>query len=113
MPTVAVDLEAPHRAAMAFLGAWQAQDFPTMYSLISFSSQETISPDAFRELYEDAQNTMTMNSLDFAGRGLNRIENLQAAQLEYDVTFHTNLLGDITDAGRRMSVILDTQSNQW
>jgi penicillin-binding protein 2 len=113
MPTVAVDLEEPHRAAMTFLGAWQAQDFLTMYSLISFSSQETISPDDFRELYEDTQNTMTMNSLDFEGRGLNRMGDQQVAQLEYDVTFHTNLLGDITDSGRQMTILFDSQTNQW
>jgi penicillin-binding protein 2 len=113
MPTVALDLQEPHRAAMTFLGAWQAQDFPTMYSVISFSSQETISLEDFRELYEDEQNKMTMNSLDFEGRGLSRMDNLQAAQLEYDVTFHTNLLGDISDTGRRMTVIFESQSNQW
>jgi penicillin-binding protein 2 len=113
MPTVPVDLQEALRAAMGFLGAWQAQDFPTMYSLISFSSQETISPDDFREFYEDSQNTMTMTSLSFSEQAFSRIESLQGAQLVYDVTFQTNLLGEIEDIGRTMTVILDERSGQW
>lgn len=113
MPTVPVDMEASLRAAMAFLGAWQAQDFATMYSLISFSSQETISPEAFREFYEDTQNEMTMSSLRFEERGFSRIANLQGAQLNYDMFFQTNLLGEISDTNRTMTVILDSQSGQW
>jgi penicillin-binding protein 2 len=113
MPTVPVDLEEALRAAMGFLGAWQTQDFGTMYSLISFSSQETISLEDFTEQYETAQNEMTMNGLSFSERALSRIESLQAAQFEYDINFHTDLLGDINDSGRRMTIIFDTQVNQW
>lgn len=112
-PTAPVDLDAALRPAMAFLGAWQAQDFATMYSLISFSSQETISPDAFRERYEDIQNTMTMSSFEFAGQGFSRMEGLQGAQLTYDITFHSNLLPDIVDMGRTMTIILDSHYNEW
>jgi penicillin-binding protein 2 len=113
LPTVPVNLEEARRAAAAFLGAWQAQDFPTMYSLISFNSQETISPDAFREVYEDTQNEMTMISLSYSEQAMSRIEGLQGAQLVYDVTFQTNLLGEISDIGRTLTVVLDERSNQW
>ena len=114
MPTVPVDMEASLRAAMGFLGAWQAQDFATMYSLISFSSQETIALEAFREAYEDNQNTMTMNALEFTPVTFSSMDSgLQGAQLVYDLTFHTNLLPDIVDTGRTMTVILDNHTNQW
>jgi penicillin-binding protein 2 len=111
-PTNEVDMQEAQRAAMGFLGAWQAQDFDSMYSLLSFASQETIGPAAFREYYENTQNTMTFEGLDFEPRAMSRV-GPRTTQLSYDLNFHTRILGDIDDPGRNLTIILDPQNNHW
>lgn len=111
-PTAEVDMQESLRAAMTFLSAWQAQDFDAMYATLSFASQETIGPAAFRELYEDTQNTLTFESLSFAPIAMNRI-GPRTAQLAYDVTFQTRILGEIPDANRTLTISLDPQNEQW
>lgn len=111
-PTESIDMSDPARAALAFLGAWEAQNFPLMYQSLTFSAQETISYDDFLARYEDAQNTMTFESLSFQERTMSAISS-QTAQLSYDVTFQTRILGEITDNGRTLTVIRDNQTGLW
>ena len=112
LPTTEVDLQQPLRAAMTFLSAWQEQNFDSMYAMLSFASQETIGPAAFRVLYEDTQNTMTFESLDFTPIAMKRI-GPRTAQLAYDLTFQTRILGEIPDLNRSLTISLDTQNNHW
>ena len=112
LPTVTVDLQEPARIATAFLGAWQAQDFATMYSLLAFSAQEIITLDDFQAVYIDTQDEMTLESLEFEASSMAPI-GARSAQLSYNVTFHTRLLGDIDDNGRTLTVILDPQTGIW
>lgn len=112
LPTVTIDLQEPARIATAFLGAWQAQDFATMYSLLSFSTQETITQDDFQALYLDTQDTMTFDSVVFEAVSMAPIGS-RTAQLSYNVTFQTRLLGEIQDDGRTLTVILDSQTGIW
>lgn len=110
--TPQVDLEAAQRVSLAYLDAWQRQDFGTMYSLLTFSSQDIITLEEFRAIYEDAQNTITMRSLTFAGRGFARMGS-RMAQLVYDVTFNTNILGTFSDTNRTLTVLIDPQFGDW
>lgn len=112
LPTVTVDLQEPARIATAFLGAWQAQDFATMYSLLAFSTQETIALEDFQAFYIDTQDTMTLDSLTFEASSMASVGS-RSAQLSYNVTFQTRLLGDIVDNGRTLTVILDPQTGIW
>lgn len=112
LPTGTVDLQEPARIATAFLGAWQAQDFATMYSLLSFNTQETISFEEFQAFYTDTQDTMTFESLDFEASSM-APSTARSAQLSYNVTFHTRLLGDIDDNGRTLTVIINPQTGVW
>lgn len=111
-PTTEVDMQEALRAAMTFLGAWQSQDFDTMYNMLSFSSQETIGPAAFRTLYQDTENTMTFKSLSFTPLGMSRV-GPRMVQLAYNITFQTRILGEISDKDRTLTIIIDPQNEQW
>lgn len=110
-PTAEIDLDAAERAAISFLDAWQRQDFPSMYALLSFASQETVSPDDFRIAYQNAQNTATIVSLTFQPRSI--LRNGRVVQLYYDVAFETNILGSFSDMGRTLNIIFDAQVEDW
>lgn len=105
------DLETAGRVALSFLDAWQRQDFDTMYGLLSFSTRDSINRTDFERAYTTQQNIMTMNALSFEPRVMVPA-GARAAQLSYDVTFETNILGSFTDANRVMTILRD-QTNQW
>lgn len=112
LPTQAPNLDEAQRTATAFLSAWQAQDFVSMYNLLSFNIRETITFDDFRSRYQEAQTEMTFESLHFQERALSAVGN-HAAQFSYSLTFQTRILGDIEDDGRTLTVILNTQTGLW
>ena len=112
LPTNTLDIQEPARIATAFLGAWEAQEFATMYSLLSFSAQETISLEDFQALYEENQATMTFDSLEFEAVSMVATGS-RTAQLSYNITFQTRLLGEIEDDGRTLTVILEPQTGIW
>lgn len=112
LPTVPLDLQEPARIATAFLGAWQAQDFATMYSLLAFNTQEAITLDDFRVLYQDTQDTMTFEAVTFEAVSMAPVGS-RTVELSYNVTFQTRLLGTIEDNGRTLTVISDQQAGFW
>jgi len=112
LPTNTLDIQEPARIATAFLGAWEAQEFATMYSLLSFTAQETISLEDFQALYEENQATMTFDSLEFEAVSMVATGS-RTAQLSYNITFQTRLLGEIEDDGRTLTVILEPQTGIW
>lgn len=110
--TAPVDLEAAQRSGMLFFDAWQRLDFVEMYRLISFESQEAVPFDRFKEVYEDAHNEMTLESLLIVPRSLIRIAD-RMVSMSYEVTFTTNLLGEFTDTGRTLTLLIDPRVNDW
>ncbi|MGB7340037.1 MAG: penicillin-binding transpeptidase domain-containing protein [Phototrophicaceae bacterium] len=112
LPTVPLDLQEPARIATAFLGAWQTQDFATMYSLLAFNTQEAITLEDFRVLYLDTQDTMTFEAVTFEAVSMAPVGS-RTVQLSYNVTFQTRLLGMIEDNGRTLTVISDQQAGFW
>jgi len=111
-PITPIDQDAAQRAAVLFLDAWQRQDFPGMYRLISFDSQEAIPVDTFEDVYRNTQNEMTFESLKAVPLAMIR-QGDRLVQLAYEVTFQTNLLGSFTDTNRTLNVILDERANEW
>ena len=108
--TAAIDLFAAERAAIAYLDAWRRQDFETMFSMLTFTSQEAFPFEDFVETYTDSQDTITMASLDFQPRSLLRVSS-RTVQLYYDVSFDTNILGQFSDTGRTLNVVLE--DDEW
>ena len=111
-PTV---LHAPdaESVAKAFLQAWQAEDYTSMYALLTPVSQDALGQDKFSQRYKDAANAMTLQKLDF--QILSKITNPSNAQVAYQVTYHTKMLGDIVRDNLTMNLSLEKGSwrVQW
>jgi len=95
-------------AAEAFLAAWKAEDYAGMYALLTRLSQDAMSEEAFAQRYRDVAATMSLSGLDYAI--LSTLTNPTNAQVAYQVTFHTVLLGDLS---REMVMNLVLQDGAW
>jgi penicillin-binding protein 2 len=111
-PTASINIDEPQRAAVEFLDAWVRQDFVTMYQLIAYNSQQAIPFESFKALYEGSQNLSTMISLSFEPRALLR-ESDRVVVFQYDVIFQTHILGEFSDRGRDMRLLLDRDTGAW
>jgi penicillin-binding protein 2 len=79
-----------------------------MYALLTRLSQDAMSEEAFAQRYRDVAATMSLSGLDYAI--LSTLTNPTTAQVAYQVTFHTVLLGDLT---REMVMNLTLQDGAW
>lgn len=103
-PTVvhAPDAES---AAKTFLQAWQSEDYTAMYAMLTSVSQDALTQDKFTQRYKDAANKMTLQKLDF--KILSKMTNPSSAQVAYQVTYHTKMLGDIVRDNLTMNLSLE------
>src|SRR6266545_1934394 len=51
--------------AQVFLNAWKADDYQTMYNLLTPTSQDAIALDKFTRFYKDAAISMTLQKLEY------------------------------------------------
>jgi penicillin-binding protein 2 len=79
--------------AAGFLAAWQRGDYATMYSLLSPLSQAAITQEDFTKRYTDIADSMTQTSVET--KILSSLADGPSAQISYEVTFHTGVVGDI------------------
>ena len=80
-----------------------------MYDMLTINSQHAYPREVFTEYYQHAAEVMTLISMDFEIRSA--LQQGTSAQVAYDVTFHTQLLGDFTDAER--TLYLRAGDNGW
>ncbi len=108
------NLDNAERVAREFLAAWQTTDFAAMYTLLSAASQQSIPFDQFVTTYQSTYDEMTANRVMVQENGLARDNNdTRVSILNYDATFSTNILGDFTDAGRSLYLVLDPVLQDW
>jgi hypothetical protein len=117
LPTVArlpsaYRLEDAERIALNFLDAWRSQDIDAMYGLTSAASQEATPFAEFSALYRITSEEMTLASLTYQPSSSLR-EADEVAVLSYDILFQTRLLGDFSDGGREMRLVVDTGVQDW
>lgn len=77
--------------AQLYLSAWEEEDYPSMYALLSSQSKTAYTEDAFIQLYKDAAINMTLKSL--ATEILLETKNPHNAFVSYRTDFDTNLFG--------------------
>ena len=90
------------------MNAWKAEDYQTMYSLLTPASQDALALEKFIQRYNDAAVNMTLQKLDY--EILSKLTNPSSAQVAYQVTFHTQMLGDLT---REMTMNLSLEKGAW
>jgi len=85
---------SPDAAAAAFLDAWEAGDYATMYALLSPPSRVTFDADAFATRYQDALATATV--LTVTTRLQSALQEDDRAYVSFQLTFDTALVGTLT-----------------
>ncbi len=123
-PTVALPTLAPtplpesyqlsgaEDVARRFLDAWDAFDYATMHSLISFTARDTTPLADFIALYEDVQAELTLEGLTFTPVTLMR-EQPSVVAMVYHATFDTVILDNIEDTDRTMRLVVDPIDLNW
>lgn len=94
--------------ATAYLRAWEKGDMLGMYSLLSHTSQSMIDQATFAERYHDAQRTATVTGIET--RPLAILQQDDRAEVAFQLTWHTALLGDME---REMSMPLVYEGGRW
>ena len=99
-------------AAKAYLDAWQREDYDSMYSLLTPLSQDAISKDEFLKHYRGVAAEAALSSIDY--EVLSSLVKPESAQVNYQVTLHSLLVGDITrDTVMNLSRDKDEWRVQW
>lgn len=98
-----LDLADADRVAGEFLRAWAAADYAAMYNLISLNSRDAYSAADFAEEYDDVSRQLTLNGLGF--EIISSLRQGTTAAVMYNVTFQTEIFGELVDAGRTMRLI--------
>ncbi|MGA9398301.1 MAG: penicillin-binding transpeptidase domain-containing protein [Anaerolineaceae bacterium] len=91
-----------------YLKYWQDDNYSGMYALLTEISQDAITAEEFEKVYHDAVVSLTLKNLDYTVLSVLRDPN--NSQVQYKVTFHTNLLGEIE---REMTMNLSMENNTW
>jgi penicillin-binding protein 2 len=98
--------------AQAYLDAWAAEDYPSMYAMLAPASQDAIPVEAFTKRYKDVAVNTTLKKVHT--EILSTLTHIASAQTAYRVTLETNLLGSITrDTMMNLSLEKGTWRVQW
>ncbi len=99
----------PGSVASAFLDAWKADDYETMYALITPLSQDAMSQESFVKHYAGIAAEMALSGIDYEVLS-SLVEDPSSAQVGYRVIFHSSLVGDIQ---RETLMNLSLDQGEW
>ncbi|HSK87214.1 MAG TPA: penicillin-binding transpeptidase domain-containing protein [Anaerolineales bacterium] len=104
----------PDPTLVTYLDAFKAEDYNTMYSLLSKVSQDVITLEDFAKRNRDALNEMSASSFDYEVLSSLKSEEGYSAEVSFRVTYHTALVGDIQrDMVARFALENETWKLQW
>jgi penicillin-binding protein 2 len=103
--TRAPDVKA---AARTYLDAWKAEDYAEMYSLLTSVSQDAISEEDFINHYRGVAVEAALDGMDY--EILSSLTDPNQAQVQYQVTLNSVLVGDIQ---RDTLMNLSLEDGQW
>lgn len=95
-------------ALRAYLDAFKADDYNTMYGLISKVTQDTVTLEDFARRNRDALNEMSAGSFDY--EILSSLVSPYASEVAYRIIYHTALVGEVQ---RDMIARFTLENNQW
>jgi cell division protein FtsI/penicillin-binding protein 2 len=98
----------PAAALRAYLDAFNADDYNTMYGTLSKVAQDSITLEDFAKRNRDALNEMSAGSFDYEISS--SLVNPYSSEIAYKVTYHTALVGDIQ---RDMIAKMVLEVDQW
>src|ERR1044071_721873 len=103
----------PSPVLKAYLDAFKADNYNTMYGLLSKVSQDTITLEDFAKRNKDALNEMSAGSFDYEVLSY-LIKNTFSSEVSFSITYHTALVGDIQrDMVARFTLENDSWKLKW
>jgi cell division protein FtsI/penicillin-binding protein 2 len=96
------------QAARAYLEAWKAEDYHSMYALLTPLSQDAISEADFTARYQEVATEAALSGID--ANILSSLTQTHLAQVSYRVILHSVLVGDIQ---RDTTMNLSLEGDQW
>ena len=103
-----VSTSDPTLTLTSYLDAYKADDYNTMYSLLSKVTQDSITLEDFAKRNRDALNQMSAGSFDYEVKS--SLVNPYSAEIAYGVTYHTALVGDLQ---RDIIARFALENNEW
>lgn len=101
----APDVEA---AARAYLDAWEAEDYPAMYAMLTALSKDAIDEEQFTTRYRETAAEAAMSTVE--AHVLSSLTQSRSAQVSYRVILHSVLVGDIQ---RDTTMNLTLEDQDW
>lgn len=95
-------------AAVAYLNAWQVDDYETMYAMLTSISRDAISQEEFAKRYRRVAAQASLQSVDY--EILSVLTHPKNAQVAYRVILKTTLVGEIV---RDTTMNLSLESGEW
>jgi cell division protein FtsI/penicillin-binding protein 2 len=80
-------------AVLAFIDAWNNNDYQSMYAMLTKDSQSSIKVEDFETQYRDATNAMSLKTLEYSVRSTNT--NPDDAEVNIHAIYHTVIIGDL------------------
>src|SRR5215204_4335549 len=98
----------PSLTLKAYLDAFKADDYNTMYATLSKVAQDSITLEDFAKRNRDSLNEMSAGSFDY--EVTSSLVNPYSSEIAYKVTYHTALVGDLQ---RDIIAKLVLEGDQW
>ena len=95
-------------AAVQFLDAWQIDDYPTMYGVLSSLSQDAFDLTTFEEIYQDYESTLTLEKMDY--KVLSTMAGDLYAEVNIKIDLQTRLVGELS---REIVMTLEKENQGW
>ncbi len=112
LPTPIVNVTAAPEAdgtLRGFLEAWQANDYTSMYGLLTPESQQAISLEDFDQKYRVAMNSLTLSGLGYEILSVNPASPA-TSQGSFRITYQTTLFGEFQ---REMNISFKLDGGLW
>ncbi|MEZ0397331.1 MAG: penicillin-binding transpeptidase domain-containing protein [Anaerolineales bacterium] len=98
----------PEAFLSTYLDAYRLEDYPTMYALLSATSQQTLDAAAFAQRHRDALNALGVQEIDYTI--LSSLKNPDSAQVAFRLVYRTALFGEVQ---RDITANLVLEQNTW
>jgi cell division protein FtsI/penicillin-binding protein 2 len=95
-------------ALRTFLDGMVANDYPTMYAMLTQASQKAISQADFAKRYTDDLNDLSAKTVEY--NILSMLTDPQNSQVSFHINYHTSLFGDIQ---RDFNVTMVLENGSW
>ena len=99
----------PEQAARTYLDAWKADDYASMYSMLTTISQDAITESDFTTWYTTIATQTALSGVEYDILG-SFVQSTRSAQASYRVTLQSVLVGDIA---RDTVMNLSLEDGEW